>query len=338
MASFLSPSTSEETSKPRVMVSTTWALPLGDAAHSRGEVVFSPRRSDWGLSGVRAKVFHVREGVRTAWGARGFDALVLCNAGIETVVCGLASLLFSPRQRRVAVDFLVPTSERHDWILGLLLRPWHFFGCIRSNDRRVLTRRFGVSRTRSGFVPFPLLSDGGQLPSTLSEDGYVYAAGVVHRDWPTFFAAMEQIDARVICGVGCRPVPPVPSRLRARMVLRGPDSYISPSEGREYAARASVVVIPMLETDLPAGPLVLLDAMALGKAIVATSTSGVIDYARDGEDCLLVEAGDTQGMALAVRRLLNDEDLRHRLGSQARSRAMGLTLDRLLDEVLALAL
>lgn len=53
-----------------------------------------------------------------------------------------------------------------------------------------------------------------------------------------------------------------------------------------------------------------LEAMACGAAAVISDCGGVREYARDGENCLLVPSGDPGAMASAVQRLVTDPALR----------------------------
>src|SRR3990170_4798826 len=58
----------------------------------------------------------------------------------------------------------------------------------------------------------------------------------------------------------------------------------------------------------------LLDAMACGKPVVATSTGGIPEVVEDGETGMLVPPRDHDAMASAIVRLLKDEPLRRRMG------------------------
>jgi glycosyltransferase involved in cell wall biosynthesis len=66
---------------------------------------------------------------------------------------------------------------------------------------------------------------------------------------------------------------------------------------------------------------VLVEAMAMGKAIVATEAGGVPEVVPDGACGLLVPAGDPRAMADAVLTLLPDPARRERLGQAGRRRA-----------------
>jgi glycogen(starch) synthase len=75
--------------------------------------------------------------------------------------------------------------------------------------------------------------------------------------------------------------------------------------------RADAVVFPV-EWEEPWG-LVPLEAMGKGRPVVATGRGGSAEYLRDGENCLLFEAGDPGGLAAALTRLADDAGLRARL-------------------------
>jgi len=77
-----------------------------------------------------------------------------------------------------------------------------------------------------------------------------------------------------------------------------------------YAA-ADAVVFPVVWEE-PWG-LVPLEAMGRGRPVVATGRGGSGEYLRDGDNCVLFEAGDADGLAGAVQRLAGDPGLRARL-------------------------
>ncbi|MGE0706895.1 MAG: glycosyltransferase [Planctomycetota bacterium] len=64
--------------------------------------------------------------------------------------------------------------------------------------------------------------------------------------------------------------------------------------------------------------LVLLSALAAGRAAIASRVDGNTDLVRDGETGLLVAPGDALGLAAAAARLASDPALRARLGAAGR--------------------
>jgi len=65
-------------------------------------------------------------------------------------------------------------------------------------------------------------------------------------------------------------------------------------------------------------PVSLIEAMAAGKAVVATKVGGVADLVENGKTGLLVPSKDSDALASAVLCLLNDNNLRRCMGEKAR--------------------
>jgi len=66
---------------------------------------------------------------------------------------------------------------------------------------------------------------------------------------------------------------------------------------------------------------VVVEALCRGRPVVATRVGGIPDLVRDGENGLLVEPGDTAGLADALIRILSDRPLAERLAARARKSA-----------------
>jgi glycosyltransferase involved in cell wall biosynthesis len=110
-------------------------------------------------------------------------------------------------------------------------------------------------------------------------------------------------------------------------------------EAAAHLRSFDVVAIPSRFEGLP---LVLLEAMLTGSAIVATGVGSILDALADGETGLVVPVDDPDALAAALRRLREDPDLRLRLGTAAaevaRSRftatAMARAYERLYEGIL----
>lgn len=89
---------------------------------------------------------------------------------------------------------------------------------------------------------------------------------------------------------------------------------------RLYAA-ATLFALPSLVTDdgdRDGIPNVLAEAMAMGLPVVSTRISGIPELVRNGETGLLVAERDPVALAAAIRRLLEDMQLREELGRRGR--------------------
>jgi glycosyltransferase involved in cell wall biosynthesis len=84
-------------------------------------------------------------------------------------------------------------------------------------------------------------------------------------------------------------------------VLRGMDVFVQPSWAESF-------------------PYVILEAMSVGAAIVATDVGGVSEALVDGESALLVPSHDDRALAAAVVELVDDPGRRSELGAAALER------------------
>ena len=67
--------------------------------------------------------------------------------------------------------------------------------------------------------------------------------------------------------------------------------------------------------------IAVVEAMAMGKAVVATTTGGLPEVVAQGETGLLVPPGDVESLAATVVSLLQDDSRREQMGGNGRARA-----------------
>jgi len=76
-------------------------------------------------------------------------------------------------------------------------------------------------------------------------------------------------------------------------------------------------------------PIVFLEAIALGIPSVVTNCGDIRDTARDGFNCMVIQRyDDYEGFAVAITRLLEDEQLSRKLSRNALETAKDLSLQR----------
>lgn len=76
----------------------------------------------------------------------------------------------------------------------------------------------------------------------------------------------------------------------------------------------------VLPTEIDKSPYSVLEAMAVGVPVVATPVGAIPEMVPHGIAGLLVDVGDDQALGRAISCLLDDRQLRERLGAQARQR------------------
>ena len=87
--------------------------------------------------------------------------------------------------------------------------------------------------------------------------------------------------------------------------------------GRYFLPQADVAIAP--STGKEACPLSNLEAMQAGVCVIATTNGGQIEYLTNGETGMLVPPSDPQALANAIRQVLDDSDLRHRLAKEGQN-------------------
>lgn len=90
--------------------------------------------------------------------------------------------------------------------------------------------------------------------------------------------------------------------------------WVSGAEKQGLLESAAIFVLPSY---FEGQPMAVLEAMAAGAAVICSRVGGVPDVITDGQDGLLIEAGDVQGLADALRRALEDGKLRDELARAA---------------------
>ena len=102
---------------------------------------------------------------------------------------------------------------------------------------------------------------------------------------------------------------------------------ISEAEKLARLSGASAACFPSLASE--SFGVVLLEAMAAGTPVVASSLDGYRNVATDGRDSLLVPPGDATALAGALHRVLSDDALADRIVTAGTARAEELSMDRL---------
>lgn len=105
-----------------------------------------------------------------------------------------------------------------------------------------------------------------------------------------------------------------------RAIAAGDIEYLGRLDDvRPAIASASVCVLPSHREGLP---LFLLEAMSMGRAVIATDVPGCRELVEHEVTGLLVPARDPAALSAAMRRLAEDPHLAARLGAASRSRVL----------------
>jgi glycosyltransferase involved in cell wall biosynthesis len=91
---------------------------------------------------------------------------------------------------------------------------------------------------------------------------------------------------------------------------------------RRFMAACDIIVFPSMPAFGEGFGLAALEAMAAGRPVVATAVDSLVEVVTHGESGLLVTPGNVQELADALLALIQNRELRERLGQGGRERAI----------------
>lgn len=175
---------------------------------------------------------------------------------------------------------------------------------------------------------FPLLTplDAGEYEPHYEHKGYFVYFGRIVREKGIFTAlkAMKALPKSRLFVVGGGEEE---EEARAMVRAMGLDNvqFTGPKYNEELISilrDTLAVVVPTEWYDN--SPLVVLQAMSLGKPVIASNIDGIPEIVHDGQEGLLFQPGNVEELVERMKRLESDEELRLQLGHAARSKAEAL--------------
>jgi glycosyltransferase involved in cell wall biosynthesis len=156
-------------------------------------------------------------------------------------------------------------------------------------------------------------------PADIMREHQICAAGLEWRDYPTLIEAVAKMPQLLVKLAAASPWSKHTDETQGRTLPPHVDARRYDYDAlRTLYAESAFVVVPLRETDFQAGVTTMLEAMAIGKAVIATRTTGQTDVIIDGINGLTVAPGDVAGWQTAIRRLREDVPLRSRLAENGR--------------------
>jgi glycosyltransferase involved in cell wall biosynthesis len=230
-------------------------------------------------------------------------------------------------------------------------------------QRRLAVSELGIPGERLALMPYQVDTDFWRPQEGVPEERLICSAGLEHRDYPTLFEAVDGLDVKLVVGAAsywshqrnsAAATPPPPN------VEIGSFDY---DELRRLYARSAFVVVPLYDVDFQAGITTILEAMAMGKAVIVTHTRGQFDVVEDRRavtrgvpprprepgllhtfaaahdlpvepNGLYVPPGDPEALRRAIAYLLEHPEERARLGAAGRRAVASLmTVDQFAGRV-----
>ena len=166
------------------------------------------------------------------------------------------------------------------------------------------------------------------------QDVFVQALALLPRELQE--AAQFQIAGRILDPDFWAKVEAVAKTLKNFSV----QGALNHGEAIELMKKADVIISASRDEAMPT--ITILEAMSLGKALIATTVGGAREVLVEGENALLVRPEAPEALAAAIRRLIEDPALASELGEKARAtyetnftmKRFGAEFRELLDEIM----
>jgi glycosyltransferase involved in cell wall biosynthesis len=184
---------------------------------------------------------------------------------------------------------------------------------------------WGVGEERVTVLPnaapaLPPLPGRGEARERLGVDGPMLAfAGRITRQKSLGVAldALARVEDVSLLIAGDGPDLPDVRRGVTELGLDGRVRFLGPLERDEVLALFRAADASVITSSWENFPHTVVEALAVGTPVIATSVGGVPELVHDGENGLLVPAGDTESLVVAIRRVLDEPELRERLAERA---------------------
>ncbi len=240
----------------------------------------------------------------------------------ENVSIPLALLLkrHRIRPRHVLIGHHLSTGKKKPFFKALHSQMDAIF-VYASTQQTYGVQELGIPKAKLPLIPFHAdhrfyrcLPASPDAPPTM-----ICSAGLEWRDYPTMIDAVSGLDVEVRLAAASpwskhqnetenRTLPPNVSARRYPY-----------HELRQLYADSRFVVVPLYENDFQAGITTILEAMACGKAVITSKTTGQFDTIVDGENGIYVPPGDPEALRRAGSRLLANPQEAARIGANART-------------------
>jgi len=101
--------------------------------------------------------------------------------------------------------------------------------------------------------------------------------------------------------------------------------WVSGDKVDKLLAEADVLLLPSRAEGMS---MALLEGMAWGLAVVTTFVGGAREFLVEDHNCIIVQPGDVIGITTAMKRLIQDKNLRWSIGREARTTARSFGVDQ----------
>lgn len=233
--------------------------------------------------------------------SRNFDLVIASDPRIGIFFAILKKITGSKKPILVHQLILSDVEGFKKWILKLAFAEIDAAIVNSSYEKETLEKIF----TRTKFFFIPIHSDPRcfKLAKRAVSGTYIFSGGGAERDFKTLIKAAKNIDLPIlIVTFSEKNLPQIKLPKNIKVQFNVPEEKYF-----KLIANSKLVVVPLEKTGRSAGQTTVVQAMSIGKVVVATNVLGLADYLKDQQTGVLVRSEHPEDLIEAFNEFTTDK-------------------------------
>ncbi|MCX8049624.1 MAG: glycosyltransferase [Methylohalobius sp.] len=244
---------------------------------------------------------------------------IIVNSDVEVIAVSLIKFLLLKKSKIILLGFIFTRRKSRQlkvirrFYFKLVLSLASISICHSTYEKKVYDRYFNLSKLKIHYIPYALHVYKPKDDNNWEEE-YIVSAGRSNRDYKLLIQVATDLPYRfkIICDN---------PRLVSINCNTKNIEVISGCYGANYISilnNARLIVIPLAVSDISAGQMVLLQAMALGKPVIITKTRSTIEYGSHLKTVYFCKLGDLDDLKSAILYLMQNRSISDQISSNAK--------------------
>ncbi len=245
-----------------------------------------------------------------------YDVIVNANVRTAQLFALFRKVIPCKTPKQIILEVMLDEKKKHlIWKIKRLVQRYIFSSVeivfvSSKGEIETYSKRLKKPLDQIKFLPF---HTNIVEPRLMNRSGnYILSAGKTGRDYRILAAAVKNIDIEVII---------VSDKYSMQGITFPPHvkvlTEIPYSQYLKLLYNCRFVVIPLKKLIKSSGQVAFLEAMAVGKPVIATKTVGTKDYIQSGVNGILVSSDDPESLENAIYTLIRDPSFANQIAINA---------------------
>lgn len=275
----------------------------------------------WFTNFIEKKIlkFYILQTLRVLFNIRSYDVVMSHGAQSGIFLALLRKLFFIKKPIHILFDIGSFNSAKETGIIHAFMKfaSKSIDGVIYHTSSQIdyYIKRFPWLVKRSKFVLFGTDPDFFLTKSTLRTENFVLSIGYNKRDWDTLLKAFEKLNSKNL-------FLKIIGRTDLKTTLPNVElkKYIPINQLVKEIQDCKFVVVPLDYFNYSYGQMTVLQAMSLGKAVIAARVPSLVDYIEDEVTGIFYESKNVNDLTDKMNLIIEDQRFCKQLETNARKK------------------